>query len=124
KNFVIGKSHISRIAITKNNFTAIYAKWAATVKPTINADWDKAKASGILDADFYLADILSSENMTLKDKLFVLLKSDHYEFDRSIDDSGFDSVRSATFRDGQKAHAQFWNRYSRPPREEFWQYII
>ena len=124
KNFVIGKSHVSRIAITKNNFTAIYAKWAATVKPTINADWDKAKANGILDADFYLADILSSENMTLKDKLFVLLKSDHYEFDRSIDDSGFDSVRSATFRDGQKAHGQFWNRYSRPPREEFWQYII
>lgn len=123
-NFIIGKNTVSRIAITKNNFTAIYSKWAATVKPTIKADWDKAKLHGILDADFYLADILSSDNMTLKDKLFVLLKSDHYEFDRSIDDSGFDSVRSASFSDGQKAHTLFWNRYTRPPREEFWQYII
>ena len=79
KNFVVGRTDTTKVPIDKNNFIAIYIKWLETVRPTIQIDWDKAKKSGIIDGDFYLADLLSLENKTLKEKLFVLLKSDYYE---------------------------------------------
>lgn len=124
-NFKLGKADASQIEITKNNFVSIYYHWRANVMPSISVNWDNAKKAGLLSADFYLADILSKDNATLSDKLRVLLKSDHYEFDRSIDEiMGTSSVRSATFKDGGKAHTQFWNRYRRPPRREFWGYLV
>ena len=75
RNFVIGKRGISRIHVTKSNFVSIYLKWLDVVKPTIDVDWGVAKRNGILDADFYLADILSNNNLTLKEKL---LKKQEY----------------------------------------------
>jgi hypothetical protein len=102
----------------------IYNKWLQEVKPTIAVNWDVAKKSGIIDGDFYLADLLSSDNETLKEKLFVLLRHDHYELDRRIDESGMFSRKQADFNDGQKAHTQFWNKYERPPKEEYWDYIV
>jgi len=125
ENFREGAAADSRIEITKNNFISIYYHWRARVMPTISVQWENAKRQGILDADFYLADMLSQDNATLKDKLYVLLKSDHYEFARSIDElMGAISIKTAAFNDGQKAHCQFWNHYRRPPREEFWDYIV
>ena len=51
---------------SKNNFTSVYFHWLKEVKPTIaNVDWQEVKKYGIIDADFYLADILSKENITL-----------------------------------------------------------
>lgn len=123
-NFVIGKSRLSKIRINKNNFTAIYQKWLKEVKPTIVVNWEKAKQNGILDADFYLADILSEHNVTLKDKLFVLLRKDYYELDRRIDEMGLFDSKKAQFNDKQVAHTQFWNRYNRPPKREYWDYIV
>lgn len=114
----------SRIRITKNNFIHIYQRWVKLVKPTILVDWKKAKEKGISDADFYLADILSEHNCTLKDKLYVLLRNDHYELDRSIDEVGFIASLEAKFSDKQKAHTQFWNHYSRPPKKEYWDYMV
>jgi hypothetical protein len=124
ENFIAGKTETARIKIDKNNFIIIYNKWLETVKPTIQVDsWDIAKKNGIVDADFYLADLLSSENKTLEEKLFVLLKSDHYELDRKIDESGFKNFKTTSFSDNQKAHTTFWNKYERPPQEEYWDYI-
>ncbi|MCL2075427.1 MAG: hypothetical protein FWH15_03105 [Betaproteobacteria bacterium] len=123
-NFVVGKLQTTKTHIDKNNFIIIYNKWLETVKPTIAVDWDIAKKNGILDGDFYLADLLSRENETLKEKLFVLLKSNHYELDRVVDSAGFFSSKNAQFKDSQKAHAQFWAKYERPPLEEYWDYII
>lgn len=123
-NFVIGKSRLSKIRINKNNFTVIYQKWLKEVKPTIVVNWDVAKQNGILDADFYLADILSEHNVTLKEKLFVLLRQDCYELDRQIDEMGFFDSKKAQFNDKQVAHTQFWNRYNRPPKREYWDYIV
>jgi len=82
------------------------------------------KKSGIIDGDFYLADLLSSENNTLKEKLFVLLKHDHYELDRKINPSGLFSHSETSFTDKQVAHTQFWNKYDRPPKEEYWDYVV
>lgn len=124
KNFIVGKTRLSKIRISKNNFVAIYQKWLAEVKPTINVNWDKAKESGIIDADFYLADILSEHNVTLKEKLFVLLRESYYELDRKINDVGLFTSSTANFNDDQKAHTLFWNRYNRPPKREYWDYIV
>jgi hypothetical protein len=123
-NLILSKFGLTKTRIDKNNFVAIYAKWFQTVKPTISVNWDVAKRNGIIDADFYLADLLSQENQTLKEKLFVLLKKDHYELDRKIDDMGMFTSRRTDFNDNQVAHNQFWNRYERPPKEDYWDYII
>ncbi len=123
-NFVIGKANLSKIKIDKNNFLVIYSKWLATVKPTIAVNWDIARKNGIIDGDFYLADLLSYKNETLKEKLYVLLKKDYYELDRKLDDMGMFSFKTTSFNDNQKAHTQFWNKYERPPKKEYWNYIV
>ena len=124
RNFTLRKIGVRHIRINKNNFTHIYLKWLEAVKPTININWEIAKKAGIIDADFYLADILSKENNTLSDKLFVLLQNDHYLLDRRINDFGLEDFTKAQFTDNQQAHIQFWNRYSRPPRREYWDDIV
>ena len=124
RNFVIGKAKLSKVRINKNNFTNVYGKWLSEVKPTISVNWEVAKRNGIIDADFYLADILSEHNVTLKQKLFVLLRGDHYELDRKLNEMGLFSSQEAQFTDRQQAHIRFWNRYSRPPRREYWDYIV
>ncbi|EAL3914029.1 hypothetical protein A0Y86_02300 [Campylobacter upsaliensis] len=123
-NFTLGNENIAKIPITKNNFTTIYQKWLTSVAPSIGIDWNLAKNAGILDADFYLADLLSAENQSLLDKLFVVLKNNHYEFDK-VKTGGLGlSIKTAEFNDKQKAHKEFWNLYERPPKEEYWSYII
>ena len=112
-----------KIRIDKNNFITIYNKWLETVKPTIQVNWEIAKKNGIIDGDFYLADLLSAENKTLKDKLFVLLKVNYYETDRHINEIGMFTSSTVYFSDNQKAHTQFWAKYERPPLEEYWDYI-
>lgn len=124
RNFIVGKFGLTKTRIDKNNFMVIYNKWLQSVKPTIAVNWDAAKKSGIIDGDFYLADLLSQENNTLKEKLFVLLRHDHYELDRKIDEAGMFSSKQADFTDRQVAHTQFWNKYVRPPEEEYWDYIV
>ena len=124
KNFADGRLGLTKTRIDKNNFMVIYNKWLETVKPTIAVNWDIAKKSGIIDGDFYLADLLSQENNTLKEKLFVLLKNDHYELDRKLNETGMFERKQADFKDKQVAHTQFWNRYDRPPKEEYWDYIV
>lgn len=124
ENFTLNNENIHKIQITKNNFNLIYQKWLLKVKDSISIDWNRAKDSGILDADFYLADLLSSENQSLLDKLFVVLKSTHYEFNKTITFMGSEQKDSASFKDNQKAHTGFWNLYERPPRQEYWDYII
>lgn len=124
QNFRMGQDGVKQIQVTINNFTHIYRKWCAEVKPSINGDWDKLKEAGIIDADFYLADLLSANNTTLKEKLFVLLKSDHYVLDRRVNDAGLENYTQAIFLDNQKAHTQFWNRYKRPPRRTYWDKMV
>jgi hypothetical protein len=123
-NFITGKFGFTKTRIDKNNFIVIYNKWFQTVKPTISVNWEILKTKGIIDGDFYLADLLSSENETIKDKLFVLLKKNNYELDRILDDTGLFSSKRAEFTDNQKAHTQFWNKYERPPLEQYWNYIV
>ena len=123
-NFIAGKSRLSKIRINKNNFTHIYLKWVKEVKPTIAVDWEMARREGLIDADFYLADILSEHNISLREKLFVLLRNDRYVYNIQRKATGSLVFETVEFNDNQVAHAQFWNRYNRPPRREYWDYIV
>ena len=124
-NFKIDNEGVRQIRITKNNFTHIYSKWREDVMPTIEIpDWSIAKKNGIIDADFFLADILSQGNVSLSRKLNILLKFDHYKQELGVSKIGLPLFQDIRFKDGQKAHKQFWNRYKRPPREEYREYII
>ena len=113
RNFTLRKQGVRHIRINKNNFTHIYLKWLEAVKPTIAIDWNIAKKEGIIDADFYLADILSKDGITLQDKLFVLLKDDRYIYNMQRKATGAIAFETVDFNDKQVAHTQFWNRYAR-----------
>ncbi|MGP1460676.1 MAG: hypothetical protein ACTTKF_03720 [Bacteroides sp.] len=113
-----------QIQVNKNNFVAVYQRWLATVQPSIAVDWALLKKQGIIDGDFFLADLLSEHNQTLKEALFVLLQDNRYVLDRKIDAAGLFAEKHVFFKDKQHAHAQFWSLYQRPPREEYWAYII
>ena len=119
------KAGVAKIPITKNNFTHIYNRWRASVKPSIDFDdWEAAKRNGIIDADFFLADILSRENSTLTNRLNILLRNDHYRQAAGTNALGLSLFSDIGFKDGQKAHAAFWRLYERPPKEEYWDYIV
>lgn len=114
-----------QIQVSKSNFTAVYLKWLEAVKPAIDIDWDLAKKMGIIDADFFLADLLSDDNNSIKDSLFVLLRTNLYAIVRETkNELGLKTIHSVNFKDGQKAHNSFWLKYKRPPRKDFWQYIV
>ena len=123
-NFQSNRQDVSCIRVTKNNFVSIYLKWRAAVMPTIALNWESAKKKGILDADFYLADLLSEHDLTLKEKLNVVLRQTRYELNRRIDDVGLFITSAAEFTDERAKHIEFWNRYVRPPKREYWDYII
>lgn len=124
-NFVLGRAGVSKITITKNNFVTVYFKWLQEVKPSIQIDWERAKKQGIIDADFYLADLLSKDNESIKDSLFVLLKQNlYFMYRKDKDELGLQDATQVMFNDGQRAYRRFWSIYDRPPRKEFWNYII
>ena len=124
KNLVAGRDETERLPVTRNNFVFVWNRWREAVMPSIAVDWEVAKGQGILDADFFLADLLSTRaNTTLVDNLFVLLRDQRYELGRTRDSAGFLTFKTVGFKDGQTAHAGFWNRYKRPPRKEFWNLI-
>lgn len=125
QNFTLSNKNLSKIPITKNNFIRIYIKWLTCVKPSISIDWETEKPE-ILDSDFYLADLLSYQNTTKEifENLRILLDKDHYRIALEKLRSGRLNISEVFFKDAQKAHSKFWNLYERPPKEEFWGYII
>ncbi|GAA8271153.1 hypothetical protein HpNP113_14740 [Helicobacter pylori] len=114
----------NKIQIDKNNFFTIYQKWFEAVKPTIDIDWEVAKTKGILDADFYLADLLSESNETILESLNTILKVNHYKFNKKLNNFGAFNFDETSFNDKQKAHQEFWSIYERPPKSEFQAFIL
>ena len=123
-NFKSVESDSVKISVTKNNFVFVFQKWCESVKDSIFIDWEVASKSGIIPADFFLADLLSENNESLKENLFVVLKKTKYELAKKINKIGLFEVSTATFLDNQKAHREFWAVYERPPKSEYWDYII
>ncbi|GAA8715045.1 hypothetical protein BTM482_14800 [Helicobacter pylori] len=115
---------LSKIPIDKNNFFTIYQKWFEAVKPTIDIDWEVAKTKGILDADYYLADLLSDGDKTIIEKLQTILSSSYYKLKRGVNELGKIDFMEIGFTDGQQAHQEFWRIYERPPKSEFQAFIL
>ena len=113
------------IPITKDNFVQIFIKWVKEVKPFINITketWSEFKDKGILDCDFFRADLMSEGGNTITEKLKIILKNDNYKFQETI--SGMLFSADIGFTDTGAAYSRFWNRYKRPPAKEFQQHII
>ncbi|GAA6833450.1 hypothetical protein HpHNI24_13690 [Helicobacter pylori] len=115
---------LNKFQIDKNNFFTIYQKWFEAVKPTIDIDWEVAKTKGILDADYYLADLLSDGDKTIIEKLQTILSSSYYKLKRGVNELGKIDFMEVGFTDGQQAHKEFWRIYERPPKLEFQAFIL
>ncbi|MFS7885656.1 hypothetical protein ACMAV3_07890 [Helicobacter pylori] len=121
----LNSSHLlSKIQIDKNNFFTIYQKWLEIVKPTIDINWEVAKTKDILDADYYLADLLSDGDKTIIEKLHTILRSSHYKLNRGVNELGKMDFMEVGFTDSQQAHQEFWSVYERPPKSEFQAFIL
>jgi hypothetical protein len=118
-----------RILIDKNNFVPIYLRWLNQIKPLINFDWKNAKSQGVIEADFFLADLFVDDKGTtsidddtpLKEELFVVFKNRHYQISRENLKSLFNAI--IEIKDVEK-YEKFWKKYRRSPLPEFHQYII
>ena len=120
-NFKV-KTGTNKINITLNRMTSIFNRWLETVKPTINVPWvELAKEYKIEPADFFLADVISKNNQSLGESLQVLLRSDLYQITKQTMFLGSPHkslIGEVKFKDHQKAHNTFWNKYNRPPRRK------
>ena len=123
-NFVEGREDATRIPVTKNNFTFVYWDWVRSVRDSVAVDWKKMEKAGVLDSDFFLADLMSNDDVTIKDALHVILEKTKYRIRRGVEADGLFSFSEIPFKDGQRAYRQFWNRYERPPKAVYQKYIL
>ncbi|WP_333616569.1 hypothetical protein [Bacteroides pyogenes] len=110
--------------VTKNNFPHVYRRWLREVRNTLMVDWADLATIGIYDCDFFLADLMSQKDSTIMENLTVLLQLDHYRVVTGRKQGNLPLFTDIQFSDGQMAHRLFWQRYIRPPRTEYQDYII
>ncbi|MDR3109636.1 MAG: hypothetical protein LBU65_08115, partial [Planctomycetaceae bacterium] len=120
-NFIIGNVSLYKAQINKNNFVTVYNKWIDAVKPTIAVDFNELKKAGVLDADFFLADLLSKNNKSLYQTLKIVLRESEYHINV---DKIKHLLQAVFFKGNQQKHTEFWTKYKRPPAEEYWQYML
>ena len=135
-NFKIGRTDVSRIQIDKNNFTHIYRRWREAVLPHIDAPWDVLKSKySLYDRDFYLAELNVDDNGTVDvadDRVandfyitFNVNEKNKYRIQRTnADELAFELTFGFKSDEGLAAYAAFWRRYKRPPRKDYWSYIV
>ncbi|MGN0916907.1 MAG: hypothetical protein ACI4NZ_01735 [Candidatus Enterousia sp.] len=109
--------------INANNFVSIFMKWQKELGNNIrDIDSDYNKKAGITPGDFYLADLLSEDNEAIPEleKLKILRSGNAYKSNVKIDGRLFTTDYAIINPD---RHNQFWNKYRRPPKREYWQVI-
>jgi hypothetical protein len=124
--FAAGTPDSIKSPITKDNFVQIFVKWVKEVKPSIDVnkeEWAAYKKGGILDCDFYRADLMSEGGNTITEKLKIVLKNDNYRL-QDKNTYGRLSFSDIGFTDSGEVYSRFWNKYERPPANEYRQYII
>jgi len=125
KNNVIKGNVENKFEITDNNFDRVYLNWLEKVKPSLAVNWEEEKKNGLYDSHFYLADLLSIENLAIINKLLIILQTDHYKLTKVMKKSNAliaDDIYY--FKDKQKAYFEFWSIYKRPPLPQFWDNIL
>ncbi|MDR0907721.1 MAG: hypothetical protein LBM63_03855 [Rikenellaceae bacterium] len=120
-----------KVQITKNNFIHIYLRWLEEVKPHISFNWDEGKKGGVLDCDFYRADLFVDDKNTenieddtaITDKLSVVFRGGQYKIVTKVWGEDMD-VAVKFHSGGRERYTAFWKKYKRPPLREYWDYII
>jgi hypothetical protein len=125
KNNIYSSNVENKFEIAEGNFDRIYLKWLEKVKPSIAVNWKEEKKNNIYDSDFYLADLLSRDGISLKEGLLIVLQEDHYKLINVMKNSKlFKEDEKYFFKDKQKAYKEFWNIYKRPPLAKYWEEIV
>ena len=135
RNFTSGDSPALATPIDRNNFTFIYQKWRVEVLPHIDAPWDVLKKKyALYDRDFFLAEMNVDDNGTPEvsddrpaEDFYITFDANDkkpYCIHRKNEDE-FDITMSFGFKpDGLDAYSAFWRRYKRPPKREYWDFIV
>lgn len=135
-NFRTGRADVSRVQIDKNNFTHIYRKWREAVLPHIDAPWDVLKRKySLYDRDFYLAELNVDDNGTadladdrVASDFYITFNANERKMYRvqrtNADELAIELTFGFKSDEGLAAYAAFWRRYKRPPRKDYWNYIV
>lgn len=129
KNNIAGAKTSAKIKIDKNNFIPIYLRWLEIIKPIIEVNWEDLKKVGILDSDFYLADLFVDDKNTqnieddtsIRESLFVIYQHQGYKISKENLKAMFDATINIKRKD---TYQDFWKIYKRPPIKEYQEYII
>jgi hypothetical protein len=133
-NFTVSEQTVFHYRqIDKNNFIQVYHHWKEAVQPHIQADWKAIKEGySLYDRDFFLADLNIDDNNTVDisdDK--IVHKSFHIVFENEKyriklkEKGGLLPELPVPFRKNNlEPYINFWKHYKRPPKEEYWNYII
>ena len=135
RNFASGDTPALATPIDRNNFTFIYRKWRSEVMPRIDAPWDVLKKKyALYDRDFFLAEMNVDDNGTPEPSDDRPAEDFYISFDansrepysirrRNEDELNF-SLTFGFRPGGLDAYAAFWHRYKRPPKREYWDFIV
>ena len=134
-NFVSDDSPVLATPIDRNNFTFIYQKWRIEVMPYIDAPWDVLKKKyALYDRDFFLAEMNVDDHGTpgvMDDQVavdfyitFDANARDSYTIRRKNEDELNFNLTFGFKQNGLDAYAAFWRRYKRPPKREYWDFIV
>ena len=135
RNFTSGESPVLTTPIDRNNFTFIYQKWRNEVMPHIDAPWDVLKKKyALYDRDFFLAEMNVDDNGTPEvsdDRpaedfyiTFDATSREPYTIRRKNEDELNFNLTFGFKPGGLDAYAAFWRRYKRPPKREYWDFIV
>ena len=135
RNFASGDSPVLATPIDRNNFTFIYQKWRSEVMPHIDAPWDVLKKKyALYDRDFFLAEMNIDDNGTPEVTDDRPAEDFYITFDanarepytirrKTADELNFNLVFG--FKPGgHDAYTAFWRQYKRPPKREYWDFIV
>lgn len=117
------RGQILQKKINANNFVSVFMKWQKELGENIrdiNSEYNKKV--GITPGDFYLADLLSEDNESIPelDKLKILRSGNGYKSNVKINGELFTKDYAIINPD---KHNSFWNKYRRPPKQEYWRII-
>ena len=135
KNLVLGLSADFAMQVDRNNFIFVYQKWRNSVLPYIDAPWEILKKKySLYDRDFFLAELNTDDCGTVgvdddrsAEDFYIEFNASSrlpYSIRRKNEDELDISLSFGFKSDGMEAYASFWRRYKRPPKKEYWDYIV
>ena len=135
RNFTSGDSPALATSIDRNNFTFIYQKWRTSVMPHIDAPWDVLKKKyALYDRDFFLAEMNVDDKNTPEvsddrpaEDFYITFDAnarEPYTIRRKNEDELNFNLTFGFKPAGLEAYSAFWRRYKRPPKREYWDFIV